>query len=442
MTAPGYYRHGLTRMTGRNSDEAHRTATPLELLFDLTFVAAFGVAGNELAHGLAEGHVFAAVAGFLFAMVAIVWAWINYSWFASAFDTDDWLFRVLTMVQMAGVVVLAIGLSPMFASLAEGGTVHNEVMVAGYVVMRIAVIAQWMRAAKGNPQYHQVAKLYALFIGAAQVLWVTIIFLPLDSSAFALAALIASVIDWGGPLFAETWAGKRGGATPWHPHHIAERYSLLAIIALGETVFGTLTAAQAITTAEGWSFESITVVSLGVIMAFALWWVYFMVPSAPILEVRRSKAFVWGYGHIVVFASIAAVGAGLHVIGYLYDEHYHVSTFTAIASIAIPVIVFMVALYLLHAWLVSTLPKNTPLQSIVILLPVVAMIYASVDGPLWACLLLVVISPIVIVLSFELGAWRALDAQLQIAVGKAAIAGAREEAEDRAEAAARADGNR
>ena len=131
MTAPGYYRHGLKRMTGRNSDEAHRAATPLELLFDLTFVAAFGVAGNELAHGIAEGHVLPAVSGFCFAMIALVWAWINYSWFASAFDTDDWLFRVLTMVQMAGVVVLAIGLSPMFASLEHGGTVHNEVMVAG-----------------------------------------------------------------------------------------------------------------------------------------------------------------------------------------------------------------------------------------------------------------------------------------------------------------------
>ncbi|WP_308736914.1 MULTISPECIES: low temperature requirement protein A [unclassified Microbacterium] len=72
-------------------------------------------------------------------MVAIVWAWINYSWFASAFDTDDWLFRVLTMVQMAGVVVLAIGLPPMFASLERGQPVENEIMVAGYVVMRVFI---------------------------------------------------------------------------------------------------------------------------------------------------------------------------------------------------------------------------------------------------------------------------------------------------------------
>ncbi|TWH27444.1 low temperature requirement protein A [Isoptericola variabilis] len=64
-------------------------------------------------------------------MFAIVWAWINFSWFASAFDTDDWFYRVTTMVQMIGVVVLALGLPRMFESLVEGERIHNEVMVAG-----------------------------------------------------------------------------------------------------------------------------------------------------------------------------------------------------------------------------------------------------------------------------------------------------------------------
>ena len=44
--------HQLRRMSGRHPHEGHRPATPLELLFDLTFVVAFGAAGNELAHPL------------------------------------------------------------------------------------------------------------------------------------------------------------------------------------------------------------------------------------------------------------------------------------------------------------------------------------------------------------------------------------------------------
>lgn len=419
MSTPSYYRHGLQRMTGRNLSDSHRSATPLELLFDLTFVAAFGVAGNELAHGIAEAHIGQAAAGFAFAMFAIVWAWINYSWFASAFDTDDWLFRLLTMLQMVGVLILAIGLPDMFASIYEGHAIDNRVMVAGYAVMRIAMLAQWLRAAHGNPQYREVAKAYAILVGLAQVAWVVILILPLDLAGFAIAAAFASILDVGAPIVAERKGARRGGMTPWHAHHIAERYGLLAIIALGETVLGTLAAARVLTDTEGWSLASIMVIGLGVVLTFGLWWSYFLVPSAEILSVRRSKAFVWGYGHFFVFGSIAAVGAGLHVIGYGYDDHYQVSTFVAIASIAIPVIAFMLSLYLLHSWLVSAFAKNAWLQTSALVLPALAMVIAAADAPLWACLLLVALSPVMVVLSFELGAWRTLDAQLHRAVTSA-----------------------
>lgn len=85
--------HRLQRMLGRDPRENHRTATPLELLFDLTFVVAFSFAGNEVAHAFAEGHRSVGIEGFLFATFGIIWAWINFSWFASAFDTDDRGFR-------------------------------------------------------------------------------------------------------------------------------------------------------------------------------------------------------------------------------------------------------------------------------------------------------------------------------------------------------------
>ena len=103
-------------MAGRDPHESHRAATPLELLFDLTFVVAFGMAADELAHYLVEDHVDTALAGFAFATFAITWAWINFSWFASAYDTDDWVFRLATMVQMVGVIILALGLPDLFAA--------------------------------------------------------------------------------------------------------------------------------------------------------------------------------------------------------------------------------------------------------------------------------------------------------------------------------------
>lgn len=136
----GRYRHGLRRLIPRATEEHGRTATPLELLFDLTFVASFAVAGDEFAHGIAEGHWATATVALVFSMFAVVWAWISVSWFASAFDNDDWVCRLLTMVQMAGVIVLAVGLPALLASIARGVVLDNRVMVAGYVIMRLALV--------------------------------------------------------------------------------------------------------------------------------------------------------------------------------------------------------------------------------------------------------------------------------------------------------------
>ena len=143
--------HRLARMTGRDPGADHRAASPLELLFDLTFVVAFGQAADELAHLVVDGHAAQGVLGFVFAVGATCWAWINFSWFASAYDTDDWLFRITTLVQMIGVVVFTLGLPAMFESLEAGGSVDNGVLVAGYVVMRVAMIAQWLRVAVQDP---------------------------------------------------------------------------------------------------------------------------------------------------------------------------------------------------------------------------------------------------------------------------------------------------
>src|SRR5687768_8362126 len=132
--------HSVVRMSGRDPHEGGRTATPLELLFDLTFVIAFGAAANELSHFLVADHVWDGIVGFAFAIFAVSWAWINFSWFASAYDTDDWIYRLTTMVQMIGVIILSLGLPEMFESLLHDEHMDNQVMVLGYVVMRVPMI--------------------------------------------------------------------------------------------------------------------------------------------------------------------------------------------------------------------------------------------------------------------------------------------------------------
>lgn len=77
------------RMEARDPDEPHRASTPLELFFDLTFVVAIAQAGSSLHHELVDAHVENGLTGFGLAFFAIWWAWMNFTWFASAYDTDD-----------------------------------------------------------------------------------------------------------------------------------------------------------------------------------------------------------------------------------------------------------------------------------------------------------------------------------------------------------------
>jgi hypothetical protein len=76
QTGPAFA-HRLRRMSGRDPHQPHRVATQLELLFDPTFVIAFGVAASEFAHMLVIGHTGAGLAGFSFATFSVSWAWIN-----------------------------------------------------------------------------------------------------------------------------------------------------------------------------------------------------------------------------------------------------------------------------------------------------------------------------------------------------------------------------
>src|SRR4029077_9857086 len=187
------------RMTGRDPHEAHRVATPLELLFDLTFATSFGLAASDAASVVADGHLIAGLVGFGFASLAICWAWINFSWFSSAYDTDDWLCRLVTMVQMIGVLVLAAGVPRMFTSIERSGRLDNSAMVLGYVIMRIALVFQWLRAAKDDPARRRICLIYAATISIAQVGWVVQIVVPLAATNAIILGGILVLIEVTGP---------------------------------------------------------------------------------------------------------------------------------------------------------------------------------------------------------------------------------------------------
>ena len=117
-------------LSPRDPHEDHRTATPLELFADLCYVVAVAQAGLTLHHEIVEGHAAHGLVYFAMAFFAIFWAWLNFAWFNSAYDPDDTIHRLLTLLQILGSLVLAAGIPRFFEADFTLG-------VVGYVVMRV-----------------------------------------------------------------------------------------------------------------------------------------------------------------------------------------------------------------------------------------------------------------------------------------------------------------
>jgi low temperature requirement protein LtrA len=205
--------------------------------------------------------------------------------------------------------------------------------------MRLAVVGQWLRAAASDPERRTTARRYALGIALLQVAWVGMLFVP---HLWVPGFLTFAALELAVPVWAE-----RSNPTTWHPHHIAERYGLLTMIVLGESILAATVAVQS-AFASGDPTSGVTPLIVGgLLIVYSLWWMYFDRPVHDLLTSLR-KAIVWGYGHYLVFASAAAVGAGLAVSVDYATHHAKIDATTAGAAVAIPVAVYLVCLWFLH----------------------------------------------------------------------------------------------
>ena len=390
-------------MSGRDPLEAGRAASTLELLFDLTFVIGFGTAASQFAHYLAEGHVAVAVVGFVFGAFAVAWAWMNWSWFASAYDTDDWAYRLLTLVQMIGTLILSLGLPSLFASIDSGEHIDNRTMVSGYVVMRVPMIIQWLRAARADSARRGVCLIYARTIAVAQTGWVALALAPLTLWPSVTLALLLISVEIVGPVL----VSRRHGGTPWHPHHIAERYGLLVIIALGEGLPGTMAALSTLFDASGWSVDFVLVGLAGVGLTFGIWWSYFLFPSGDLLHHHRARSPIWGNGHIPLLIAVVAVGGGLHLAAYSLGGEAALSPTATILAVAVPVAAYIALVYVLFGALTRALrPMHWWMLAGSMALTVTAVGFVAAGGAMPVGLIVVAAVPWVTVVGQEIEAFR------------------------------------
>jgi len=332
-------------MGPRSPDEDHRPATPLELFFDLVFVVAIAQASGQLHHALLEGHGAPAILSFVMVFFAIWWAWMNFTWFASSYDNDDALYRMVVFVQMTGALILAAGVTRAF----DGDW---SVMTWGYVVMRLAMVCQWIRASGHDPVRRTSARRFALGISVLQVGWVGLLLVPAGTVIAGFFILV--VLEMLVPVWAD-----RAAPMSWHPAHIAERYGLFTIIVLGESILATSMAIESELTDNSLTLPIAAIIVGGLLIVYTMWWLYFDRPGHEAIESSRT-VYIWGYGHYLIFAAAAAVGAGLAVSIDGATHHSELGPLGRGASVAIPVAIYILSLWALHGRTREASDRATP----------------------------------------------------------------------------------
>jgi len=349
----------LVPMRPRDPKEPHRSASPLELFFDLVFVVAVSIAAVQLHHDLTENHIADGLLGYALVFFAIWWAWMNFTWFATSFDTDDWLYRVLTVVQMAGVLTLAAGIEPSVVD--ENFTI----VVIGYVVMRVAMVTQWLRASR-NPEHRQTALTYATGIAGVQILWILWVLL-LDGTAAIIGFVVLAGVEMSVPLIAE-----RKGSTPWHPHHITERYGLFTLILLGESLLASANAIIEALHDETALAPLISISILTVVVTASLWWIYFWPPHHHAIG-RLGNSLFYGYAHYFIFAAAGAFSAGIEVEIDVLTEHSKLGDVAASFTVTVPIAVFV-----LGVWLIAIRSNADRLVNVVVPIGAVLVLFDPV----------------------------------------------------------------
>ncbi|MEE1755233.1 low temperature requirement protein A [Streptomyces sp. SP18CS02] len=325
-------------MLGRDPGEAHRPATSLELLYDLCFVVAVAQASEGLLEALSQGKHTTGALSFALVFFTIWWAWMNFTWFASAYDVDDVPYRLMVLVQITGSLILAAGVPHAF----EGGDLR--IITLGYVVLRTALAASWLRAAYSDPARRTTALRFAAGVTGCQLGWVALLFLPAGVRLPGIALMIAAEVSV--PIWAQS-----AGMTPWHPGHISERYGLFTLIVVGESVAATTVAVQGAFARHHGTGSLYALAAGGLCTAFAMWWLYFTRPAHTLLATTHRahrRRFTWAYGHYLIFASAAAEGAGLAAYAEYVTGHSAASPLAAGAGVTVPAAVFLLTVWAVH----------------------------------------------------------------------------------------------
>jgi low temperature requirement protein LtrA len=275
---------------------------PLELFYDLAVVVLVAQAARHLA-----GHLTWRGLGEFAAVFTLVWiAWANGSLHHELHGRDDVRSRSTFLLQI--LVLVAMG-----AFIPEAGGARGAAFAISAGVLFTILTALWLLAARGDsPQYRRPSRLFVTGTAACAVLLAGTAFLPASARMPAWGLIdVAYLTGFVAVVFATPAEATAGLVTD----ALIERFGLLTIIVLGETLTGVV---------NGLAREPVSGLTLGVgliavVVGFGAWWTYFDFAGHRHTRPERAATMRWLLGHLPLAAAIAAMGAAM--VGLVDHAH-------------------------------------------------------------------------------------------------------------------------
>jgi low temperature requirement protein LtrA len=275
--------------TPREGEERH--ATWLELFYDLVVVAAV----SQVAHALSEDHSAMGMLVFAGLFIPVFWVWAGHTVYATRFDTDDLVYRLLTFLQMFAVVGMAVEVH----HASEGAT---RAFSLAYLGARIILLLLLARAGRHAPAARPFIRTYLRGFGAGAALWALSIVLPAPARYVLWGASLALelAVPW------QVWRSMHPSAAV-SPSHIPERFGLFTIIVLGESISAVVRGLAG----TQWESRAVAVAALGFGIGVCVWWIYFRHLERAIGRVKLGSGQPYMYSHIPLLVGIVVMGTGI-----------------------------------------------------------------------------------------------------------------------------------
>ncbi|MFD3510858.1 low temperature requirement protein A [Nocardia sp. NPDC058666] len=296
------------------------TVTQLELFFDLVIVFAFTMVTALAADETTAVNMLRAT----LVLALMWWLWIAYSWLGNVVRADEGLTRVAMFVAMGGAFLAALTIPEAFTDM-PGGWFGPLVFAIAYLIVRLVHVSVFWMVSAGDAQLRRQLLRWAL--GSITLGTTLLVVAAMTTGAVQILLWLAAIVGdmvW-------TWAA----GTDWRLNsakHYAERYGLIVIVALGESIVSIGVGVAGLPISWPIAVGSM----LGLAVSGLLWWLYFDVAAISIehafahaKDARQIKIAQnsYMYGHFPMIVGVIGLSLGLKkVLYYVGDSSHHTLT--------------------------------------------------------------------------------------------------------------------